>query len=165
MAASRSDRDAGHLSDAVRSLAAPVAETLGAELLDVQVTGQSGRRVVRLTADAADLDAAAGLDVDTIATLSRRVGRVLEDADLIAGAYTLEVTSPGADRPLTTARDFTRNLGREVRLHRNDELEDTPELVGTLEAATDDEVTLDVAGERVTVALAEIDHGRVVLPW
>jgi ribosome maturation factor RimP len=163
--ASRPNREAGPLSDAVRSLAAPVAAALEAELLDVQVTGQSGRRVVRITADAADLDAAAALDVDTIARLSRRIGDALEEDDLISGAYTLEVTSPGADRPLRTTRDFVRNLGREVRLQRKDELEDPEGPVGTLTRADDEAVVLDVAGTEVTVPRSEIDHGRVVLPW
>ena len=157
--------DEGRLADLVRDHAVPVADPLGAEILDVEVKGQPGRRVVRVVADVADLDAAGGLDIDTIATLSRRLGKALDEHDVVPGAYNLEVTSPGADRALRRPRDFVRNIGRDVRIVRDERFDGDPVLVGTLVAATDEGLTLDIDGTEVTLPMAEVDHGKVVLPW
>lgn len=149
----------------VRALVEPLAAALEVEVLDVQVKGSRGRRLVRVTADAADLEAAAGLDIDTIATLSRQLGDALDADDLVQGAYTLEVTSPGADQPLTRARDFARNRGREVRITRHRDDKDTPPVTGTVVAVTDDTVTLATADGERDVPLGDVDHAKVVLPW
>lgn len=158
-------RDDGQLPDQVADLARSVADRFEVEILDVQVKGQPGRRVVRLTADARELDADANLDIDTIADLSRQLGDALDEQDLIPGAYTLEVTSPGADRPLRTPRDFARNVGREVRVIRSRDDERPGELTGTLAGASDDAITLEVDGAEVEVRYGDLDHGKVVLPW
>jgi ribosome maturation factor RimP len=153
-----SDND---LAGRIATLATPVADELGVDLVDVEVKGQRGSRVVRLVADAPD-----GLGVDRIAELSRRVGDAIDD--LVDGRYTLEVTSPGVDRPLRSTRDFVRNLDRQVRLVRTREAIDrgaAGEVTGTLTAADDAALTLEVAGETVIVALDDVDHGKVVLPW
>ncbi|MBW3658294.1 MAG: ribosome maturation factor RimP [Actinobacteria bacterium] len=148
----------------VAALVSPVAEAQDVDLVDVEVKGQGNRRVVRLVADAEG-----GLDVDRIAALSRAVGETLDADDVIPGSYTLEVTSPGADRPMRSARDFRRNVGREVRVVRTKEAAQAPdvkgEVRGTLVAVDDDQVTVEVSGDEQQVPLAEIDHGKVVLPW
>lgn len=158
-------RDDGHLPQRVHDLAVPVAEQLDVAIVDVQVKGQRGRRLVRVVADVDSPQPGAELDVDTIATLSRRLADRLDEHDLVPGAYTLEVTSPGADRALTNPRDFVRNIGRQVRVWRADGVDGPRELTGTVVAVTDDEVTLEVDGDPVGVALDDVDHGKVVLPW
>lgn len=142
------------------ALAEPVAAEQGIDLVDVEVKGPRNRRVVRLVADAEG-----GLDIDRIAELSRAVGDAIDD--VVPGAYTLEVTSPGTDRPLRRARDFARNVGRDVRVQRTQAAAaDAPgEVTGTVVAATDDVVRLDVKGEEVAIPIADIDHGKVQLPW
>jgi ribosome maturation factor RimP len=152
--------DDGQLPAAVHELVAPLADDLDAELLDVEVKGQKGRRVVRLVADAEG-----GLDIDVIAKLSRRAGEVLDETDLIAGSYTLEVTSPGADRPLRQPRDFARNAGRDVRILRREEADGPREVTGTVVRATDEAVVVQQGDDEVSVPFAEVDHGKVVLPW
>jgi ribosome maturation factor RimP len=152
--------DDGQLPAAVQDLVAPLAAELDAELLDVEVKGQRERRLVRLVADAEG-----GLDIDVIAKLSRRAGDALDEVDLIPGSYTLEVTSPGADRPLRLARDFARNTGRDVRVLRKEDADGPREVTGTVVDVTDDAVTLQQDDAEVTVPLDEVDHGKVILPW
>lgn len=147
----------------VRALAAPVIADQGVELVEVEVRGAHGSRVVRIVGDAED-----GLDLDLIADLSREIGDLLDEDDLVGGRYTLEVSSPGVDRPLRTPTNFRRNVGRDVRVVRNREAIDRGEkgeLTGTLDAVDDHALTLTVGKDTVTVPHADVDHGKVVLPW
>ena len=149
----------------VRELLAPVAAEFDAVVLEAHVKGQAGRRLVRVVVDREQLDPEAGLNIDTIARLSSRCGEVLDRDDVIPGAYTLEVTSPGADRPLRSPRDFARNLGREVRVVRAERCGAPRELTGVVRGVTEDEIELERDGDEVRIALTDLDHGKVVLPW
>lgn len=149
----------------VAELGAPLADRLGIEVLDVIVKGQRGSRMVRLIVDADSPDPEVQVGIEDVATLSRELEAALDEQDPIAGGYTLEVTSPGADRPLTRPRDFARNRGRTVRLELRAPAPEQAELVGELTAA--DATTLTLAtddGDR-DIALGDVVRGHVVLPW
>jgi ribosome maturation factor RimP len=146
------------LTSTVRDIVAPIVSSDEVDLVDIEVKGPPNRRLVRVIADAAG-----GLDVDRIADISRQVGDALDRADAISGSWTLEVTSPGVDRPLTTGRDFARQVGRDVRVVLADP--DSDEMVGTVVAATDTAVTLAHDDSEQTISIADVDHGRVELPW
>lgn len=148
------------LGQRLASIATPIVAEEGAELVDVEVKGHPGSRVVRLTVD---IDG--GVDIERCAAVSRRVGAAFDEADAVAGRYTLQVTSPGIDRPLRGERDFTRNVGRHVRVVRRTGDDRTVEVVGDLVAADSGTVTLDVDGDEVAIRLEDVDHGRVLLPW
>lgn len=141
----------------IRAVAEPVIESEGADLVDIEVKGHTGSRVVRLFVDADD-----GVDVELCARLSRTIGTRLDEADPIPGRYTLQVSSPGADRPLRTQRDFARNVGRNVRIDRSG---DAGTLEGTITAVGADSISLDVDGEEIEVDLDAVTGGRVLLPW
>src|SRR5680860_57956 len=107
------------LSSALRDAIADTVADLGVALVSVEVKGPRNKRVVKLVADADD-----GLDVDRIAAVSHAVGGIADD--VVPGSYTLEVSSPGVERPLTTPAHFTRNLGRRVEVRHNAGDSDTP---------------------------------------
>ena len=155
--------ETGHGGDAelrerLTALAEPAAATGGVELVDVEVRGQRGRRLVRVV-----VDADGGVDVERLTLLSRAIGDRFDADDVVEGRYTLEVTSPGVDRPMRTPRDFARNLGRPVRITRTDG--DPRELEGVLQAVDDDAVVVGTGDDDVRVPLASVERGRVVLPW
>lgn len=153
------------LQRAVDELARPLAAELGVEVLDVVVKGQQGSRIVRLIVDADSPDPEVQVGIDDVAALSRDLEAALDEHDPIAGGYTLEVTSPGADRALTRPRDFARNRGRTVRLELRASAPEQTEVVGELTAA--DATTLTLAtddGDR-DIALGDVVRGHVVLPW
>ena len=153
------------LQRAVAELAAPIAAGLGVEVLEVVVKGQRGSRMVRLIVDADDLDPEVLVGIDDIATLSRELEAALDEHDPIAGGYTLEVTSPGADRPLTRPRDFARNRGRTVRLELHAPAQEQHEVVGELTAADVSTLTLTTDDGDRDIALRDVVRGHVVLPW
>lgn len=157
--------DDAELASRVRAVVEPELTARDAQPLEVEVTGPPGRRVVRIVVDHCRLDVPGALSVDELAAVSRRLGELLDDADIPPGAYTLEVTSPGTDRPLTGPRDLARNLGREVRLVRRGDDPVAAPLTGSVVAVTDDALTLEVEGAEVVVPFDELDHATVVLPW
>lgn len=142
------------LEERIRSLAEPVLLRHGAELVELQV--KRGRtQLVRVIADAPG-----GIDLETCARVSDELGRMLDVEDPIEGRYTLEVTSPGLDRPLRAPEDFRRQLGRRVRI-----VLETTQHEGVLEEVGEDRVTLLRDDERVEVPLADVRRATVVLPW
>lgn len=151
------------LREALEALARPVADELGLEVLEVIVKGAKGSRVVRIVVDTLDTAPEAGVGIDDIAQLSRALDELVEREDPIPGAYNLEVTSPGADRPLTRPRDFARNRGRRVRLELVDDA--TEELVGELVEATGSTLTMATEEGDREVPLDAVRRGHVLLPW
>ena len=158
------------IAERISALAGPVVADADVELVDVEVKGARGSQVVRIVADTDD-----GLDLDLIAELSRDIGDLLDEHDVVDGRYTLEVSSPGVDRPLRSLRQFTRNVGRDVRVVRTRDAIDRGEkgeVTGELTAVdadpdADPVLVLDLGGKtgELRVPLTDVDHGKVVLPW
>ena len=111
---SRGSRDsASGAASEVRSVLEPVVAALGLDLEDIDVQASGRRRRVSVV-----IDRDGGVDLDGIAAASRAVSDALDASDAMGDdPYTLEVTSPGVDRPLTLPRHWHRNIGRRVRMH------------------------------------------------
>jgi ribosome maturation factor RimP len=133
---SRADDDA-----AVRALLEPVVASLGLDLEDLDVQASGRRRRVGVV-----VDRDGGVDLDGIAEASKAVSDALDSSDAMGDdPYTLEVTSPGIDRPLTLPRHWRRNVGRRVRLH----VSDGSTVEGRVREVDDDGVVLatDIKGK------------------
>jgi ribosome maturation factor RimP len=98
-------------NERLRELLEPLVSDKGLDLEEIEVTPAGKRRVLRVVVDSDE-----GVLLDTCAELSRTLSEVLDESDTMGGApYVLEVTSPGADRPLTDPRHFRRARGRLVK--------------------------------------------------
>lgn len=147
------------LREHVRALADEVAEGLGLYVVDVEVRGQQGSRVIEVFAAS---DEGAGLD--DLAKLSRELEFLLDAEDAVKGRYTLNVSSPGADRPLRLPRQYRHHLGRTLTV--TTETPDGPSArTGTLAAVHDDAFELEVDGRTERIAYADVTDARVQLPW
>jgi ribosome maturation factor RimP len=146
--ATTADRD--RLVDTLR----PAIERAGLDLEDVEVTPAGRRRLVRVV-----VDKDGGVSLDGIAETTRLVSTRLDEDDDLMGetSYTLEVTSPGTDRPLTAARHWRRNLGRLVKVTRHDK----DPLTGRIVEAGDSSARLDVDGTSHDVDYTEVHKARV----
>ena len=134
--------------DRVRSALQPVVTAAGFDLEDVTVTAAGRRSVVRVV-----VDRDGGVDLDAVAEVSRVVSATLDEGEVTGEApYTLEVTSPGVDRPLTEPRHWRRAAGRLVA---------TGSLTGRVVEADEAGVTFEVDGARRTVAYDGLGPGRV----
>ena len=138
----------GSDNDEIMTVVGSVVEGLGFELVDVQVARGGRRRIVRVLADRTG----GGIALADCARISRALGAALEDTNVADGSYTLEVSSPGLDRPLVTARDFQRYVGEHITLH----LTDGRMLEGALTAADESQVVLD-GGE--PIPRTQVKHG------
>ena len=144
----------------LEAVVGPVVEAAGLELVDVSFGRHSGRRVLRVTIDRED-----GVDLDTIASTSERLSRRLDVEGFDPGSYTLEVSSPGVERPLRRPQDFVRRVGEQVKVRMVEPLEGSKSLRGTIAGADEDGVIIATeAGER-TVPYEGIASARTVFEW
>jgi ribosome maturation factor RimP len=143
------------LAEQLESMVAGVVRDTGLELEELDVMPAGRRRLVRVVVDTPD---GAALDLDAVADVSRAVSAALDGAgELLGGAYTLEVSSPGLDRPLTRPRHWRRSHLRLVKCHTTA----GAELLGRVGVADDAGVILLVDGTPRRFAFTEIDRAVV----
>jgi len=143
----------------VRQLVEPVLTELGLELVELQLRTEQIGLVLRLI-----IHKEGGVSLDDCAKTSRMVGHLLEVEDPISKAYHLEVSSPGLDRPLTTFRDFSRNLGQLVSVdYRLGEIRH--HVTGVIAGVDEELVTLTVEGAPQQIALTDIVKAKLVIEF
>jgi len=140
----------------LRKLIEPAVTALGFELVGVELIRARGS-VLRVYIDHAD-----GIGVNDCKAVSHQVSGLLDVEDPIRGEYTLEVSSPGLDRPLYQARDFERFAGHEVSLRLFAPVEGQRKFKGVLAGMRDDQVVVQMDDKELAVTLDEIDQARLV---
>ncbi|HET6655703.1 MAG TPA: ribosome maturation factor RimP [Gammaproteobacteria bacterium] len=135
----------------------PTIERLGYSVVDIEYHPRGRQGTLRIFIDSPD-----GITLDDCGRVSHQVSGVLDVEDPIPGAYELEVSSPGLDRPLRTAADFERFAGREVKLQTHALVNGRRRFRGTLVGLEDEQVVLDVAGERLRFARSSVDKAKLV---
>jgi ribosome maturation factor RimP len=151
--------------DGVRALAEPLAREAGLVIENVTVTPAGKRRVLRVTVDLPE-DRTGGVPMDSVATAAQAISAALDESSVMGGLpYTLEVSSPGADRPLTERRHWMRARGRLVELIPPAGAAPAwpaKAAIGRLTAVTEAGLILDGARE---VSWQDIGSGRVELEF
>ena len=142
----------------VRSVAGRVTADRGFELIDVELKRAAGGQLVRLY-----VDRPGGIGLDDLQSVSEEVSAILDAEDPIEGHYTLEVSSPGLDRPLRGEDDYRRFVGKLAKLSSYEPVEGRRHWTGRIVACDDGIVTLDLVGEKASarVPLAKVSHGRL----
>lgn len=139
-----------------QELSAPVT-ALGLDLEAVDLSSAGKRKVLRVA-----VDKDGGVTMDDIAEATRAVSTALDSHDLMgAQAYTLEVSSPGTDRPLTQPRHWRRNAGRLVKV----DLHEGEPVTGRITSSDDDAVVLDVEGSEQRVAYDQVSRAKVQIEF
>lgn len=128
------------LIERLSELIRPILDEHGVELVEMAVVGAKSHPIIR-----AYIDKPGGVTIDDCTAVSRPFSLELDATDLFESSYTLEVSSPGLDRPLVTPRDFQRWLGFQVQVC----LKNTKEaIVGTIQSADGDLVLQTPEGEK-----------------
>jgi ribosome maturation factor RimP len=145
----------------------PVAEAAGYAIVRLRLMGGEHRRTLQIMAERPPKEGDIGgtMLVEDCTALSRAVSEVLDAADPIKGEYTLEVSSPGIDRPLTRLEDFTVYAGYEGRLELDRLAENRKRFKGVLAGVEGDNVAIDLEGEEETalVPFAWIVEAKLVI--
>ncbi|AVZ75618.1 ribosome maturation factor RimP [Streptomyces lunaelactis] len=153
-------------SERLRGLLEPLVSAAGLDLEEIEVSRAGKRRMLRIIVDSEE-----GATLDACAELSRAISGKLDETDAMGeGEYVLEVSSPGADRPLTQHRHYERAVGRLVKLQLNDE-GTAGELVARILTVDDEGLDLEVPGVKGRkptarrVAFADIAKARVEIEF
>jgi ribosome maturation factor RimP len=150
-------------AEQVAALLEPVASALGMDLEGIRVTSAGRRRVLRVV-----LDADGGVSLDDIALVSRDLSTALDDSAVMGDQpYTLEVSSPGVDRPLTERRHWRRAIGRLVvaPLIAAGNGEERATVEGRITGASADGITLDVDGESRMFGYSDLGPGKIKIEF
>jgi len=144
------------LAAAIAGLAEPVLLDLGFRLVRVVISGRDGA-TVQIMAERPD----GMLTVEECATISRRLSPVLDAHDPISGHYTLEVSSPGIDRPLVRPSDFEAWAGHEAKIEMKEPIAGRKRFRGMLEGVEGDEVRIEVELDQLGPQVIGLPIGRV----
>lgn len=147
------------VSSRVRRLIEPAIGDLGFEIVRVQLAGRN-RPFVQVMVERKD---GQGISVDDCAAVSRAISAILDVEDPIKGTYTLEVSSPGIDRPLVRIGDFERFRGFQAKIETNQPIDGRRRFKGKLLGVDGDGVRIEVEGGVVTLPHPDIQRAKLVL--
>ncbi|MEZ5832661.1 MAG: ribosome maturation factor RimP [Dongiaceae bacterium] len=147
------------LAERIAKLISPAVEAMGFDLVRVQLSG-SQRPTLQVMAEPASGRA---MSVDDCAEISRAISAVLDVEDPIAGSYSLEVSSPGIDRPLTRPKDYERFLGHEAKIETSAPLDGRKRFKGPIKSVDANAVELTVDGADIRIPFAAIHKAKLVL--
>lgn len=144
------------LAKQIEGILEPLAEQHGFELVAVEQAGGRKAPVIRVL-----VDREGGVNLDAIYEANQWVSDALDEADPVSGPYTLEVSSPGVDRPLRTREHFQRFAGETVTVKARARGSARSAWTGVLIGMESDDVVLEVEGERVRIPFDDIQKARV----
>jgi ribosome maturation factor RimP len=135
----------------------PIVEQFGCDLEAADLAPAGRRRLLRVL-----VDRDGGINLDDVADVTRAISKALDADDIMGGgAYTLEVSSPGVDRPLTLPRHWRRNVKRLVAVTLNE----GGKLTGRIKSASEEAAELDVDGKTRSVAYADVAKAKVQIEF
>jgi ribosome maturation factor RimP len=133
---------------------------LGFELVQVRMVGGK-RRTLQVMAEPRDRDR--GMTIDDCARISHAISAVLDVADPIEGAYALEVSSPGIDRPLVRREDFARFAGREAKVECDPAVAGRKRYRGIVRGLENDDVVVEEQGTLLRIPFASVKKAKLTL--
>jgi ribosome maturation factor RimP len=145
------------LQERVQALVEPLVESLGYELVCLELQGTGQHSLLRLY-----IDGPAGIGLEDCARVSREVSATLDVADPISGNYRLEVSSPGLDRPLVKPEHFRQYIGRRAKIQMRVPVNGRRRFAGQLLGLEADEVVIEVDGSSYRLPLEQVEKARLV---
>ena len=143
----------------INDIAGRVASSEGMEVVDVEIRGGAGNRIVRLY-----LDKPAGISHSDCELVSRQVSAILDVEDLLPGRYVLEVSSPGVDRKLVKLADYERFSGKKARVRLRRPVGGRKQFTGQLQGCDKSEVILRIGSESdIRFRFDDIESARLVV--
>jgi ribosome maturation factor RimP len=145
-------------NEELSQLLEPAIADLGLELVGIEFSPNTGSSLLRVYIDEPER----GITIDDCERASREISALLDVNDPVAGRYTLEVSSPGLERPLFTPAHFERFTGEQVRINVNLPIDGRRRFQGRIDAVDAERVTIEQDGTPVQIAHANIAKARLV---
>lgn len=146
----------------IREAIEPTVSGLGLRCYDVELAGGGRGALLRVLLERAD---GTGADLDLVAEATRALGPVLDELDPVGGSYTLEVSSPGLERPLRSPEHFAAALDERVTIKTYAPVDGARRHRGVLRRADDEGCTVEVDGDERRIAYADVSSARTVFDW
>jgi ribosome maturation factor RimP len=147
------------VTDIVTDLVTPILDELGLELVDIEYKKEGSNWFLRVFID----NETGNIDIDDCGLVSERLSQRLDEVDPIPTAYFLEVSSPGAERPLRKESDFRKAVGRHVHIVTKEPLEGATVFEGELVSFEDGMLTVKEAKKTYVISLDQIDAARMAI--
>lgn len=144
----------------LQAIIEPSVSALGYELVGIEYLPQGRYSLLRVY-----IDSEAGITVDDCEKVSRQLSGVLDVEDPIKGQYSLEISSPGLDRPLFTPEHFARFAGQQVQVRLQQPLNGQRKFKGLLRGMDGEEVLIEIDGGELRVLPEEIDKANLIPQW
>ncbi|PKN39185.1 MAG: ribosome maturation factor RimP [Deltaproteobacteria bacterium HGW-Deltaproteobacteria-2] len=151
------------VKEKIRQLAEPVVISEGMELIHVECIKMHTRWIIRLF-----LDKEGGINIDDCANVSNQLGDIFDIREVINGAYTLEVSSPGIDRPISRDQDFVKYKGSRVNIKTNVKVEGMKNFHGILSDYVEENgrkmVLIDISGKIYRIPQNDVSKANLAMP-
>jgi ribosome maturation factor RimP len=141
----------------IESLVGPLCDSESLELVHIEYQREAGGRVLRLY-----IDRPAGVTIDDCVNVSRQLNDLLDVNLDDMGPYTLEVTSPGPERPLSKLKDYNRFKGRKAKIKTRQPINDQKNFTGTIIGTSAQQVKLSSNAKTVVIPFGHIAKARLV---
>ena len=141
----------------LQALLAPVVEALGYQCWGIEFISQGRHSLLRVYIDNPD-----GILIDDCEKVSRQISGVLDVEDPISGEYTLEVSSPGMDRPLFTLAQFAAHAGEQVKIRLRSPYEGRRNFQGVLRGVEEQDVVVQVDEHEYLLPIDSIDKANII---
>ena len=143
--------------DKIRAVIAPAVEAAGYELVEIEFGPEQGRWILRLY-----IDAAGGVSLEDCERVSHEISTLLDVSDVIAQAYTLEVSSPGLNRPLRSIDHFRRFIGQEAKVKLKRGIDGRRNFTGKIvQVEEPDNVIIEASGTCFKLPLSDLDKANL----
>jgi len=154
--------DRASVVEQITVIAERVAASEGLEIVDVQLLGGGGTRVLRLFIDKPE-----GVSHADCEMMSQQVGTILDVEDIIPGGkYTLEVSSPGVERKLSKPRDFERFTGQKIKVTLREPVEEKTHWMGVISSFSGGTITLEPSpGKTIQFPLEQVEKANLKFEW
>lgn len=148
------------VNETIESLITPVCENMGYDVVRIAVSGGERRKVLQIMIERKD---ARPMTVEDCASVSRALSPVLDEKDPIDGNYSLEVSSPGIDRPLVKLADFERFRGFEAKVESDAPINGRKRFTGRLQGVDGENVVVLFDGESVSIPFVRVAKAKLVI--
>lgn len=146
------------MKNRIKEIVLPLIKDQNFELVDLEIKGKGPTTILRIF-----VDKPGGITLDECTALSEKLSLNLDVEDFFPQRYTLEVSSPGLDRPLISESDFKRKIGENIKVFLKIPVDNKSVIEGRIEDFKDQKLWLNSEGESKAIAFEKIEKAKIII--